>query len=250
MRATAENPQIAGLMGVNINVIISATFLIGSALAAYALTEAGSGSDSAAMRTTAHRDGDEYVINGQKIWTSGAHYSDYGLLIARTDHADALRLYATVLLGAAGEELNLTVEDGLGRTVATKYEYAGGYAFSAFIDGAGRLLWTSEINVPEAHALELAWLPGGSLYNRAHYVERGTYLDDKGNTAVVDGHGDHGGHALLARGRGAHRPAREVRSALPLRGLQFQSELHGPRRADLVEAAQASVGAARAETVG
>ena len=34
MRATAENPQIAGLMGVNINVIISATFLIGSALAA------------------------------------------------------------------------------------------------------------------------------------------------------------------------------------------------------------------------
>jgi hypothetical protein len=36
MRATAENPQIAGLMGVNINVIISATFLIGSALAAVA----------------------------------------------------------------------------------------------------------------------------------------------------------------------------------------------------------------------
>ncbi|MBI5395080.1 MAG: hypothetical protein HZA91_07270 [Verrucomicrobia bacterium] len=32
--------------------------------------------------------------------------------------------------------------------------------------------------------------PGGSLYNRAHYIERGTYLDDKGNTAVVDGHGD------------------------------------------------------------
>jgi branched-chain amino acid transport system permease protein len=36
MRATAENPQIAGLMGVNINVIISATFVIGSALAAVA----------------------------------------------------------------------------------------------------------------------------------------------------------------------------------------------------------------------
>jgi apolipoprotein N-acyltransferase len=43
---------------------------------------------------------------------------------------------------------------------------AANTGISAFIDGAGRLLWTSEINVPEAHALELAWLPGGSLYTR------------------------------------------------------------------------------------
>jgi apolipoprotein N-acyltransferase len=43
---------------------------------------------------------------------------------------------------------------------------AANTGISAFIDGAGRLLWTSEINIPEAHALELAWLPGGSLYTR------------------------------------------------------------------------------------
>jgi apolipoprotein N-acyltransferase len=43
---------------------------------------------------------------------------------------------------------------------------AANTGISAFIDGAGRLLWTSEINVPEAHAMELAWLPGGSLYTR------------------------------------------------------------------------------------
>jgi len=43
---------------------------------------------------------------------------------------------------------------------------AANTGISAFIDGAGRLLWTSEINVPEAHALELAWLPGGSLYTK------------------------------------------------------------------------------------
>jgi apolipoprotein N-acyltransferase len=43
---------------------------------------------------------------------------------------------------------------------------AANTGISAFIDGAGRLLWTSEVNVPEAHAMELAWLPGGSLYTK------------------------------------------------------------------------------------
>jgi alkylation response protein AidB-like acyl-CoA dehydrogenase len=37
------------------------------------------------LRTRAEKKGDNWVVNGQKIWTSGAHYSDYGLLIARTD---------------------------------------------------------------------------------------------------------------------------------------------------------------------
>ena len=53
-------------------------------LQAFGVTEPTSGSDTLALRTVAVRDGDDYVVNGQKIWTSRAEYSDLMLLLART----------------------------------------------------------------------------------------------------------------------------------------------------------------------
>jgi alkylation response protein AidB-like acyl-CoA dehydrogenase len=70
-----------------------ASFLPGIArgelrLQAFGVTEPSSGTDTSALRTTARRQGDFYIVNGQKIWTSRAEHSDLLLLLARTTPRD------------------------------------------------------------------------------------------------------------------------------------------------------------------
>jgi alkylation response protein AidB-like acyl-CoA dehydrogenase len=57
----------------------------GDVIACQLFSEPGVGSDLASVQTKAERDGDEWLISGQKVWTSGAQYSDIGEIIARTD---------------------------------------------------------------------------------------------------------------------------------------------------------------------
>ena len=55
------------------------------ALASYAVTEPDAGSDLAACKTSAIRDGDDYIINGSKMWITGAGYADFFFVLAKTD---------------------------------------------------------------------------------------------------------------------------------------------------------------------
>jgi alkylation response protein AidB-like acyl-CoA dehydrogenase len=58
--------------------------VVGEALASYCLTEPGAGSDAAALRTTAKKDGDHYILNGSKMFISGAGETDVLVVMART----------------------------------------------------------------------------------------------------------------------------------------------------------------------
>ena len=60
-------------------------------LQAFAVTEPTSGTDTLSLRTTAVREGDQYVLHGQKIWTSRAEHSDLMLLLARTSARDQVK---------------------------------------------------------------------------------------------------------------------------------------------------------------
>jgi alkylation response protein AidB-like acyl-CoA dehydrogenase len=57
----------------------------GDLVASQLFSEPGAGSDLAGLQTKAVKDGEEWIVNGQKVWTSGAHYSDIGEVICRTD---------------------------------------------------------------------------------------------------------------------------------------------------------------------
>ena len=78
----------------------------GEIRAAMALTEPGGGSDLQAMRTTARRDGDDYVVNGSKTWITNARHSEVIALLCKTDPAAAAAFRHQHPAGRAGPGLH------------------------------------------------------------------------------------------------------------------------------------------------
>ncbi len=83
-------------------------------LQAFAVTEPTSGTDTLSLSTTAERDGDHYVVNGQKVWTSRAEHSDLMLLLARTmpkdkveKRTDGLSVFVVDMQKALGNGLTI-----------------------------------------------------------------------------------------------------------------------------------------------
>ncbi|MBU9360477.1 acyl-CoA/acyl-ACP dehydrogenase [Burkholderia multivorans] len=88
----------------------------GKAKLSLAMSEPGTGSDVAGIRTTAIRDGDEYVLNGSKVWITCAHVADYIVVIAKTDR-DAPRHQgiSTILVDAKAPGVTIRPLNMLGR---------------------------------------------------------------------------------------------------------------------------------------
>ena len=99
-------------------------------------SEPGAGSDLAGLQTRAVADGSDWVVNGQKVWTSGAHYADHGYLIARTDPAAPKHKGLTAFLLPMGQE---------GVTVRPLRQMTGGAHFNeVFFD---------EVRIPDSDRL-------------------------------------------------------------------------------------------------
>jgi alkylation response protein AidB-like acyl-CoA dehydrogenase len=96
-------------------------FLRADLLACQLFSEPGAGSDLASLSTRAVRDGDAWIVDGQKVWTSGAAVADYGLLLARTD-PDAVK--------QAGITAFLVPMDAPGVEVRPIRQITGGSSFS------------------------------------------------------------------------------------------------------------------------
>ncbi|GAA3425041.1 acyl-CoA dehydrogenase family protein [Streptosporangium sandarakinum] len=99
--------------------------LAGECHFAIGYSEPEAGTDLAALRTTAVRDGDHYVVNGQKIFTSGAHRADHIWLAARTDPAAAKHRGITMLIVDCADPgfswTPITTMDGRHHTNSTYY---------------------------------------------------------------------------------------------------------------------------------
>ncbi|MCL3819836.1 acyl-CoA dehydrogenase family protein [Aeromicrobium wangtongii] len=149
----------------------------GDIISCQLFSEPGAGSDMASARTRARREAGEWVVDGQKVWTSGAHYSDVGLLLARTVPGTQRN---------AGLTAFLIDMDQPGIEVRPIRQMTGGASFSeVFLDGA---------RVPDSRRVGEEG-QGWSVIATTMRFERAVIGTDGGVDLDLLGHLAHAAHA-------------------------------------------------------
>jgi alkylation response protein AidB-like acyl-CoA dehydrogenase len=100
----------------------------GSCLGGFGLTEPGSGSDAGSLRTTARRDGDAWVLDGEKAWITNAGVARWFVVLARTDPGAGKRGISAFLVPSAARGLRVGVPEdklGLRASVTAPLHFAG-----------------------------------------------------------------------------------------------------------------------------
>ncbi len=204
-----------------------AKILSGDELWCQLFSEPGAGSDLATLATRAERDGDTWVVNGQKVWSSGAHFAQWGILVARTDPTVPKHQGLTFFLVDMASP---------GVTVRPLRQMNGDTHFNeVFLDG---------VRIPDANRLGEVG-EGWKVVTTTLLHERMTlggslgvfHMEDL--LALARSHGPLSAHRARPAGPGVHRgplpravehadPLQAVRRRDPLRGGIDRQAGHGP----------------------
>jgi alkylation response protein AidB-like acyl-CoA dehydrogenase len=140
---------------------------------ALAMSEPGTGSDVAGIRTSAVRDGDDYVINGQKIWITCAHVADYIVVVCKTDpEAPRHRGLSIMLVDARAPGVTIRKLKMLGRrtTHANEVFFDNVRTPVAYRLGEENAAWPNLMKCLAVERLSLAAISAGHCFRITEYA--------------------------------------------------------------------------------
>ena len=159
-------------------------FLSGRELWAQGFSEPDAGSDLATIRTTAKRDGDGFVVNGRKIWTSWARYATWCLVLARTGAADSRHRGLTALivdLRSPGVEVR-AIEQANGTDELAEVTFDDVHVSDDRIVGELDGGWAVAMHILSHERGTFAWFRHGFLYR--HLLDAMPLADDADDSAL------------------------------------------------------------------
>lgn len=146
--------------------------IAGKTRLAVAITEPGSGSDAASIKTTAVRDGDDYVINGQKLYITCAHVADYIVVVTKTDPAAGRNGMTILLVDAKAPGLTIRPLDMLGRRTSHANEvfFDNVRTPASWIIGEENNAWKNLMRCLNVERLCIAAMSAGNCFQILDYA--------------------------------------------------------------------------------